>query len=324
MKKFVVVLPLVALLAIAACAPLPTDESSRVATSDSQAPREEKVAGIADAPTSAVEPGLTPIAGADAPVTNTPVTVTAPEPTARRIDANAASLVPSTSSSPPVAPEAGIESEVTEADSIQVAVVGGIQDYGPAPVECQPTPPQTEGPFYFNDELFRRNITEGKLGTPLLVRLRLLDAESCQPISGAVMAIWHTDAAGHYSGYPDQGDERLDTSGETFLRGRQITGADGFVEFETIYPGWYPGRTPHIHFKAYLDDGPSIASQLYFPDEISDAVYGTGPYGTRPQRGTVNSNDFVLNNDREQNALLGQVTGNESGYAVFLNVTVSR
>ena len=82
-----------------------------------------------------------------------------------------------------------------------------------------------------------------------------MEAGSCAPIAGAMVDIWHTDGYGRYSGFRGQGSDGADTTGETFLRGTQVTDGDGLVEFETIYPGWYPGRTAHIHFKAYTEEG---------------------------------------------------------------------
>jgi protocatechuate 3,4-dioxygenase beta subunit len=83
---------------------------------------------------------------------------------------------------------------------------------------------------------------------------------------------------------------------ETFLRGTQFTEADGSVRFDTIYPGWYPGRTPHIHFKVILDDKVRVTGQLYFPDTVSERIYAAySPYRERKQeRETVNANDFIF------------------------------
>ena len=92
--------------------------------------------------------------------------------------------------------------------------------------ECAITPRQTEGPYYLDVGQVRRDITEGKLGTPLLVRLHLVEAGSCAPIGDASVDIWHTDAEGQYSGFGGQGDDGTDTSGETFLRGTQVTDAE--------------------------------------------------------------------------------------------------
>ena len=189
---------------------------------------------------------------------------------------------------------------------------------------CEATPQQTEGPFYFDIGEIRREITEGKPGTPLLVVLNVVEADSCEPIRDVFVDIWHTDAAGQYSGYPGQGDDRADTSGETFLRGRQVTDAEGRVEFETIYPGWYPGRTVHIHFRAFTSERRLIASQLYFPDDVSDAVFEAEPYAARASRGTTNTNDSVGRDDVALQALMGQVTSNGVGYVVSLTVGVVR
>ena len=188
---------------------------------------------------------------------------------------------------------------------------------------CDVTPRQTEGPYYLDVGQVRRDITEGKLGTPLLVRLHLVEAGSCAPIGDASVDIWHTDAEGQYSGFGGQGDDGADTSGETFLRGTQITDANGLVEFETVYPGWYPGRTAHIHFKAYTDEGSLVSSQMYFPDDISDAVYAAEPYSVREVRRTTNDNDGLTRNPASR-ALLGNVMESGDGYVVSMVVGVER
>ncbi|HYD39150.1 MAG TPA: intradiol ring-cleavage dioxygenase, partial [Allosphingosinicella sp.] len=134
---------------------------------------------------------------------------------------------------------------------------------------CPLTPRQTEGPFYFDPRLVRRDIREGRPGVPLRLRLQVVVAADCAPVAGARVDIWHCDAAGAYSGYDS---ER--TAGQAWLRGTQIADAEGVVAFDTLYPGWYPGRAPHVHFKAWLPEGRGeVTSQLYFPDALSDAVY---------------------------------------------------
>ena len=184
---------------------------------------------------------------------------------------------------------------------------------------CDVTPGQTEGPFYFDTGLVRRDITEGKPGTPLVVALRVVEAGSCAPIAGALVDIWHTDAHGRYSGFPRQGSDGADTTGETFLRGTQVTDEDGLAQFETIYPGWYPGRTAHIHFKAYTEERNLVSSQLYFPDEVTDAVYSGEPYSERGDRGTTNANDGVSRGDA---GLVGDVVKSGEGWVVELVVAV--
>jgi protocatechuate 3,4-dioxygenase beta subunit len=100
-----------------------------------------------------------------------------------------------------------------------------------------------------------------------------------------------------YSGYRGQGDDGVSTRGQTFLRGTQLTGADGQVRFATIYPGWYPGRTPHIHFKVLLDAASLVTGQLYFPDDLSARIYaGRSPYNERKAKRDIlaNTEDFIF------------------------------
>ncbi len=186
--------------------------------------------------------------------------------------------------------------------------------------DCVQTPSQTEGPYYFDTGELRRDITEGLPGTPLLVSLRLVEAGSCGPVAGATIDLWHTDASGVYSGYPDQGD---DTTGETFLRGKQVTDANGIVQFETIYPGWYPTRAVHIHLMAYTDEVHLVTSQFYFPDAVSEAVYQTEPYAARGPHPVTNDDDGIFPGDTVDNSLIGHVTENGEGYIISLSVVVT-
>jgi protocatechuate 3,4-dioxygenase beta subunit len=158
---------------------------------------------------------------------------------------------------------------------------------------CTIMPEATEGPFYFDPGLERQDITEGKQGIELTVRLQAVDT-SCRPLPGARVDIWHCDAEGHYSGYPGQGDGGdVDTSGEKFLRGVQRTDANGIASFKTIYPGWYRGRTTHIHFKVFPEEDSVMTGQLYFPDTLSEKLYASAqPYKNRTaKRDTFNSDD---------------------------------
>jgi hypothetical protein len=166
------------------------------------------------------------------------------------------------------------------------------------------TPSQTSGPFYFDVGLVRRDITEGRPGALLRLGLDLVEADTCLPIPNAVVDIWHTDAAGLYSGYPNQGEFRVDTSGETFMRGVQVTDANGRVEFETVYPGWYPGRVAHIHARIHFDDRTFLTSQLYFPEAVTQQVYGTGVYAARGQSPTTHATDTVLRSGQLDDLIL--------------------
>jgi protocatechuate 3,4-dioxygenase beta subunit len=160
---------------------------------------------------------------------------------------------------------------------------------------CAITPEVTEGPFYFDPELERQDITEGREGVPLTVRLQAVDSQ-CRPLPKARVDIWHCDAKGIYSGYPGQGDDRdIDTSGEKFLRGIQHSDDNGIVSFRTIYPGWYRGRTTHIHFKVFPDANSAMTGQLFFPDDLSEHLFTTvAPYNDRPQkRDMFNKDDGI-------------------------------
>lgn len=163
---------------------------------------------------------------------------------------------------------------------------------------CLLTPTQTEGPFFFDTGLERRDIRDGKQGALLELALRVVDAESCEPISGALVEVWHADAAGVYSAFDTSQGNSGNATGQAFLRGFQASDSAGLVEFLTVYPGWYPGRTPHIHIMVLLAsagqrEGPLLTTQLYFPETITDAVYALDPYAARGPRSTTNATDGV-------------------------------
>ena len=157
-------------------------------------------------------------------------------------------------------------------------------------VSCVLTPEQTEGPYYIAGEKLRRNITEGRPGAPLLLRAFVVDASTCKAIKNATVDIWHADAGGVYSGFGQGAASR------TFMRGIQKTNAKGLALFRTVYPGWYQGRTVHIHVKVHLGGNVVHTGQLYFPETLTDAVYRKAPYSSRPSRETRNANDSVYRN----------------------------
>jgi len=170
---------------------------------------------------------------------------------------------------------------------------------------CRLTPEQTEGPFYLGDELVRRDITEGLTGHPLRVGVQVVDA-ACDPVPGAVVDIWHADVDGDYSAYADgqTGRDGDGADGTTFLRGSQVANDEGIVEFATLYPGWYPGRTVHIHTKVHLDGATKLTSQLYFPEDISDAVFAEDPYAASGERDTTNATDGIASGAEQNGTLL--------------------
>lgn len=183
---------------------------------------------------------------------------------------------------------------------------------------CVVRPEQTEGPFYVDEKLERSDIrsdpSSGRVspGAQLALAFNVLrvSGASCTPLAGAIVDVWQCDAAGVYS-------DVTGAAGQRFLRGHQVTDASGKAQFTTIYPGWYPGRTVHIHFK--IRSGASeFTSQLYFDDAISDQVFQQQPYAQRGQRSTRNPGDGLYRNGGSQLTL--SVVPSGSGYAASFDI----
>lgn len=149
---------------------------------------------------------------------------------------------------------------------------------------CMLTPELTEGPYYLDHARVRRNITEGRPGRPLRLLLRVVDATGCDPIENAAVDIWHTDAQGRYS--------HFNAANDTFLRGVQRTGPNGWVTFQSLYPGWYPGRATHIHVKVHIGGDTVHTGQLFFPEAVTTAVYRGAAY-QKPGARTRNAQDGI-------------------------------
>lgn len=171
---------------------------------------------------------------------------------------------------------------------------------------CRITPDVVDGPYYVNEQIVRRDITEGKQGIPLEMRVRVVDA-SCRPIAGARVDCWQADAMGIYSNFPNQGDDlTVATPDQTFLRGTQMTDRDGWVIFTSIFPGWYRGRTTHVHFKIYIGGSTRLTAQMFFPDAINEYVYTHVPGYTREAvRDTINVTDWIM--EEGSRAMVAQV-----------------
>jgi protocatechuate 3,4-dioxygenase beta subunit len=130
--------------------------------------------------------------------------------------------------------------------------------------------------------------------------------------------IWHCNALGAYSDVSDPG---FDTSGQQFLRGYQATDANGVAAFTTIYPGWYSGRTVHIHFKIRTGVGEGetsfydFTSQLFFDEALNDQVHTQQPYAIKGDRDTLNSRDNIYDDQ-----LLLTASQTEEGYAAAFDI----
>ena len=218
------------------------------------------------------------------------------------------------------APTQSASETPTAAASQATAATGAeIATTGAAPA-CVVRPEVTEGPYYVDEDLNRSDIrsdpTSGavKEGTPLLLTFNVsqVGSNGCVPLEGAKVEIWHCDAAGVYSDVSDPG---FDTSGQKFLRGYQMTDAQGMAAFTTIYPGWYSGRTVHIHFKIHPDANSEFTSQLFFDDALTDQVFTQEPYASKGQRNTLNSNDNIY-----EELLLLPTTPADQGYASVFDI----
>ena len=198
-----------------------------------------------------------------------------------------------------------------------------------AATSCVVTPALEEGPYFVDDMLYRSNITTdpttgtAQPGVPLTLTwyLSRVNGTACTPLSGATVDIWHANYAGTYS---DEAAEN--TSGQKWLRGTQISDANGMVQFTTVYPGWYGGRAVHIHAKVRTSPGAASGytfnTQLFFDDTLTNSVYTTYPYSTRGTRSTLNSADRVYATGG--NATLLTLTGsNTAGYAATFSIGIS-
>ncbi len=163
--------------------------------------------------------------------------------------------------------------------------------------QCTATLDKVLGPCHTNDVPIRGEITEGVKGLPTRVSFRIVHAGVCAPISGADVEIWHADARGVYSGRAaGMCNPRDEAAREAaYLRGRQITNADGQVHFLTVYPGWYSGRAVHVHVRILVEGRELLITQFLFDDALSDLVYQNHPdYIARPVRDTMNGGDTVF------------------------------
>ena len=192
---------------------------------------------------------------------------------------------------------------------------------------CILTPQAEEGPYYLDPKMVRAEVTEGRPGVPLALRLRVIEAGSCTPITGARVDIWHCDARGIYSAFPGQGDaHNIDQSGKTFLRGTQMADSAGWSTFNTIYPGWYPGRATHIHFKVFLDARTVLTGQTFFPEALNEFIYTNVPDYTKrsQQRLVINANDGVATGSDPEHRAYCAVKEERERYVAMLTLAVDR
>ena len=201
------------------------------------------------------------------------------------------------------------------------------------------TPTVTEGPYWVDEKLFRSDIRTdpatgvARAGIPLtmIINVQNLSTASCVPLAGAYIDIWHCDAKGIYSDEPTYnpggGTGSVNTSGQKFLRGYQITDDSGQVKFTTIYPGWYNGRTIHIHLRVRTYSGSTVlgnfVSQIFFDEPNNNVVLATSAYSRSSARDTSNASDMVYR-VANQERMLATTTGDvNTGYQSTITIGVS-
>lgn len=214
-------------------------------------------------------------------------------------------------------------------------VAGPLRPFGggdaAAPVDaeaassCVLAPEVTEGPYWVDVREKRSDVRAGQSGAALTLDLYVYRSDdSCEPEGGAVVDIWHCNASGLYSDEAANG-----TSGSTWLRGYQETDAKGHVQFTTIYPGWYSGRTVHIHVRVRTFNGSSttynFTTQIFFAEENSAAVFATSPYNSRSGRDTTNEEDMIYQQEvKAGNVLMPTLSGSPSaGYSGTVGIGLS-
>lgn len=176
------------------------------------------------------------------------------------------------------------------------------------PNACATSPRETAGPFPIKTpaQLVRENIIGNRTGVPLMFTLTIQNVNNnCNPLEGVLVDVWHCDAQGNYSEYNGQLDG--DFTNENFLRGRQTTDANGNASFISIFPGWYPGRTPHIHVEIKSATGNSLLiTQISWSEAVSNTVYATSGYNGDAD--TNNANDGIVSDANLADSLEGNTT----------------
>lgn len=213
---------------------------------------------------------------------------------------------------------------VTEVDD--PSGTGTVTNPGTGSSGCTVAPAETEGPFPTKvpSSYSRSDITDGRTGYKMTAKLTVKSSSNnCEPLAGAIVDIWHCDAEGNYSEYGGSGMQPVNYQSVHFLRGRQVTDANGEVNFTTIFPGWYNGRATHIHVHVYSAAGNSLKiTQIAFPEGSGTAVALVNGYKKGMTGYTVNAKDNVFSDDMvgiEVATVTGSLT---DGFALVMNINV--
>ena len=259
----------------------------------------------------------TPTASATQPPTAspTPPPTVAPSftPTRSVTSAPSATASPTPSDTPPPSATATAPPSATPTASPSPSPT-----VTPEQIDCILSPTQTLGPYFIDAGLARADIREDRAGVPLRLALQVVNSNDCTPIRDAVVNVWHADATGAYSGFAGQ-PGGVDTRGQTYLRGFQVSDADGRVEFTTIYPGWYVGRTIHIHVRIHLDATTLLVTQVYFPEDVTAQVQTQEPYASEGPSDTDNDEDGIFDE-----LLVMNVAAEGDGFVAAMVIGIDR
>jgi protocatechuate 3,4-dioxygenase beta subunit len=209
--------------------------------------------------------------------------------------------------------------------AVPIAAQCGNSEPDPIDANCVSTRSETAGPFPTKDpvSMIFQDITSDRTGLPLDIIITVKDRlTGCTPRESLVVDIWHCDKDGNYSEYGGTGLQSTNYTNVHFLRGRQTTDSEGVVRFHSIFPGWYPGRAPHVHVHIYSGPGRSLlVTQIAFPKTSTDAVYESNSvYAHRGLQDTTNENDNVFRDGFETE--LGTVTGSGPTSSLVISHTI--
>jgi protocatechuate 3,4-dioxygenase beta subunit len=239
------------------------------------------------------------------------------------VSATAAACAPGSTASGSAGATAGASSGAG-ATALATATAAAVASSLPS---CVVVPELTEGPYYVDEKLDRSDIridtADGSVSEGAVLRIdwvvSQVDGNACIPLEGILVDVWHCDALGNYSDVA--GEE-----GHDYLRGYQHTDANGRATIVTIYPGWYSGRAVHIHFKIRTEPGAAsgfeFTSQLYFDDELSRSVFGTGVYAGKGTQDVMNANDGIYR--QSQGLTLLDVVADGEGYKATFEIAIQR
>lgn len=203
---------------------------------------------------------------------------------------------------------------------------GTVTNPGTSTTTCTVAPTETEGPFPTKQpsSYVRSDITDGRTGYALTAKITIANTNNnCAALANAIVDIWHCDAAGNYSEYGGSGMQSTNYQSVHFLRGRQVTDANGLVTFKTIFPGWYSGRATHIHVHVYNANGTSLkVTQIAFPEGTGTAVAAVNGYSKGMSGYTYNKSDNVFSDDSTGQEIATVTGSTTAGFELVMKINV--